>query len=170
MALHALCARLHTARLAATLVLILFATGCASLAQRDPVRINVVGIAPLPGQGMEMRLAVKLRVQNPNDDAIEFDGVALELEVNDKLFAAGVSASKGSVPRFGEVVLEVPVSVSAMAVVRQALGMIEGKPASTVPYVLRGRLGGGLLGGRRFSSSGTLELPAPTKDTPPGGT
>ncbi len=33
----------------------------------------------------------KLRVQNPNDSAIEYDGVYLKLEVLDKTFATGVS-------------------------------------------------------------------------------
>lgn len=133
--------------------------GCASLVRRDPVRINVVGVEPLPGQGMEVRMAVKLRVQNPGDSAIEFDGVALELDVNDKLFATGVSDIQGSVPRFGETVIAVPVSVSALAVLRQALGVIEHGAVAEVPYVLRGRFGGGMLGGLRFSDSGELALP-----------
>jgi LEA14-like dessication related protein len=136
----------------------LLAAGCASLVQHDPVRINVVGIEPLPGQGMEVRLAVQLRVQNPNDDAIDFDGIALELELNDEPFATGVSDRKGSVPRFGETVIEVPVSVSAVAMLRQAIGMMGDRPRAAVPYVLQGRLGGA-FGGMRFSDSGTLALP-----------
>ena len=32
--------------------------------------------------GAELRLAVKLRVQNPNEEAVEYDGAALDLEVN----------------------------------------------------------------------------------------
>ncbi len=134
-------------------------SGCASLIQREPVRINVVGLEPLQGQGMEMRFAVKLRVQNPNDDAIDFDGIALELELNDKPFATGVSDQRGSVPRFGEAVVNIPVTVSAIAVVRQALGVIDGKSSESVPYSVHGRLAGGLLGGVRFSDTGRLSLP-----------
>ena len=57
------------------------------------------------------------------------------------------------------------MSVSAIAVVRQALGVIEGADdaKAEVPYALRGRLAGGLLGGMRFSDSGTLKLPDPLK-------
>jgi len=141
------------------LMLALALVGCASLVQREPVRINVVGLEPLPGQGMEMRFAVKLRVQNPNDTAIDFDGLALELDLNDKPFATGVSDQRGSVPRFGEAVINIPVTVSAVAVVRQALGVMDGKAVDTVPYSLRGRLAGGLLGGVRFSDKGALSLP-----------
>lgn len=133
--------------------------GCASLTQRDPVRVNVVGLEPLPGQGMEIRFLLKLRVQNPNDDAIDYDGIALELEVNDRPFATGVSDARGSVPRYGDSVIELPVSVSAAALVRQALDAFDGRPAAALPYTLRGRLGG-RFGGLRFSEAGSLELPA----------
>ncbi len=125
--------------------------GCAGMAVRDPVRINVVGIDPLPGQGLEMRFNVKLRLQNPNDSAIEYDGVALELELNDQPFATGVSDRKGSIPRFGESVLSVPVTVSALAAVRQALGLAEGASVDNLPYVLRGKLAGGVFGTMRFT-------------------
>ena len=106
-----------------------------------------------------MRFAVKLRVQNPNDAAIDFDGIALELELNDAPFATGVSDQRGSVARFGEAVVSVPVTVSAIAVVRQALGVLDGKPSASVPYTVRGRLAGGVLGGVRFSDTGKLSLP-----------
>ena len=159
--------RFHDARALAALFLILVASlllaGCASLTHREPVRINVVGLEPIPGEGMEMRFKVKLRVQNPNDTAIDFDGLALDLDLNGRPFASGVSDRTGSVARFGETLIEIPVSVSAIAVVRQALGVIEGDGKAEVPYALRGRLAGGLLGGMRFSDSGTLKLPDPLK-------
>ena len=163
---------MHTARLVNlsrslrlwALLLCAFAlAGCASLSQREPVRINVVGLEPIPGEGMEMRFKVKLRVQNPNDTAIDFDGLALDLDLNGRPFASGVSDRTCSVARFGETLIEIPVSVSAIAVVRQALGVIEGDGKAEVPYALRGRLAGGLLGGMRFSDSGTLKLPDPLK-------
>lgn len=134
--------------------------GCASL-QREAVRINVVGLEPVAGQGMEMRFLVKLRVQNPNDWPIDFDGVALDLDLNDKPFATGVSDQRGTVARFSETVLQVPVSVSAMAVLRQALGIMDSESRSNLPYTVSGRLAGGAFGGIRFHSKGTLELPAP---------
>jgi len=148
--------------------LVLVLAGCASLGLREPLRINVVGIEPLPGQGMEIRFAVKLRVQNPNKRAIDFDGLTLELDLNGKPFATGVSDRQGSVPRFGEALIELPVSVSAVAVLRQALDALEGTPAAEVPYTLRGRFAGGLLGSMRFSDSGTLKLPEPLRPLPPG--
>ena len=56
-------------------------SACAALAGREPVNVSVVGMEPMAGQGMEGRFLVKLRVQNPNDTPIDYDGVALELDV-----------------------------------------------------------------------------------------
>jgi LEA14-like dessication related protein len=143
--------------LTATLALLLSA--CASLAPRDPLAVNVVGMEQLPGQGMEGRFLVRLRVQNPNEQPIEYDGVALELDVRGSRLASGVSDERGTVPRFGEAVIAVPVSVPATALVRQALGFATGD-RSKVDYRLRGKLAGPAFGGMSFESSGEIALPA----------
>ena len=139
--------------------------GCAGLAGVDPLRVTLAGIEPLPGQGMEMRLAVKLRVQNPNDAAVDFDGAALTLEVRGMDFASGVSDQRGSVPRFGETVITVPVTVSAFAVVRQVLGLAGGDMPK-LDFVARGKLASGGFG-TRFESSGEFELPRGAPGTTP---
>jgi LEA14-like dessication related protein len=139
--------------------MMLSVSGCASLFNRDDMRVNVAGIEPLEGQGLEMRFAVKLRVQNPNDAPIDYDGVALDLDVNGRAFASGVSNQRGTVPRFGEALISVPVTVSALSVARQALGYASGDSVSKVSYVVRGRLAGGLFGGARFSGEGVIDFP-----------
>ncbi|MFH7572551.1 LEA type 2 family protein, partial [Pseudomonas syringae group genomosp. 7] len=72
---------------------------------RDQLTINEVGIEPVPGQGLELRMEVTLRVQNPNETDINYTGVALDLDVNGILLASGVSIQKGTVGRFSEAVL-----------------------------------------------------------------
>lgn len=133
--------------------------GCAALPGSEPPRVHVVGIERLEGEGLELRLALKLRVQNPNALPLDYDGIALDLEVNGLPLASGVSNAVGSVPRFGEAIVTVPVSVSLTAAVRQVLGMLDGQPRGALPYVLRGRLAGGVFGSAAFSSQGTLRLP-----------
>ena len=131
--------------------------GCATLP--DPLQVTVAGIEPLPGEGMEMRMLVKLRVQNPNDAPIQYTGASVTIEVRGNTFATGVSGTPGTVPRFGEAVVEVPVTVSVMRMVRQALGMMDGKPIDKVQYELSGKLQTSGFSSVRFSSSGVLELP-----------
>lgn len=143
-----------------TLSLVLLSlSACALFHDRDALHINVVGIEPLQSQDLEVRFAVKLRVQNPNETAIDYNGVALDLEVNGRPLAAGVSDQQGSIPRFSETVLTVPVSVSAFSVLRQTLGLSQTQSLNNLPYVLRGKLAGGLFGTVRFVDRGTLDLP-----------
>lgn len=141
--------------------LLLTLGGCALFPDRDPVNINVVGIEPLPSQDLEVRFAVKLRVQNPNDSTIDYSGVALDLDVNGRPLASGVSDQGGSIPRFSETLLTVPVSVSAFSVLRQTLGLSQTQSFDNLPYVLRGKLAGGVFGTQRFVEHGTLSLPNP---------
>ncbi|SAL12635.1 late embryogenesis abundant protein [Caballeronia arvi] len=143
----------------AALFTMLALNGCAGFFNRDAMRVTVAGIEPLEGQGLEMRFVVKLRVQNPNDAPIDFDGVALDLDLNGRPFASGVSDQRGSVPRFGEAVVSVPVTVSAFSVARQAFGFATGDTVNKVSYAVRGKLAGGMLGGARFSDTGYVDLP-----------
>lgn len=148
--------RLHALILS---LLLLSLSACALFPNRDPVNINVVGLEPLPSQDLEVRFAIKLRVQNPNETAIDYNGIALDLDVNGHSLASGVSDQSGSIPRFSETIVSVPVSISAFSVLRQTLGLSQTQTLDNLPYVLRGKLAGGLFGTMHFVDSGTLSLP-----------
>jgi len=146
-------------RLTSVLALIftLNLAGCATTA-RDPLQVTVAGIETLQGEGLELRLLVKLRVQNPNDAPIDYNGVAVEMHVQGKTFATGVSDAQGNVPRFGEVLIEVPVTASAFRMARQALGMMRGTNGK-IAYELKGKLHGMGMSSVRFQNTGDFELP-----------
>lgn len=130
---------------------------------QEPLQVMVAGVEPLPGQGMEARLLLKLRVQNPNDRPIEYTGVAVTLDVAGKTFATGVSDASGTVPRFGEAVIQVPVTVSAWRIARQVLGAIDGGLPGSIAYKLRGRFARSAAPGIRFGAEGELDLPRSTR-------
>ena len=146
-------------------------SGCATMGG-DPVQVQVVGLEPLEGEGMELRFLCKLRVQNPNDTPIEFNGVVLDLQVRGSSLATGVSDATGTVPRYGEVVIEVPVTASAFRIVRQAIGLYSSGDRSRIDYVLKGKIGGPLFGSVHFESHGELNLPSTAGGpaTPPPAT
>ena len=155
-------------RLAAPISLLglLVVAGCASLPNTDPLNVDVAGIEPLPGEGLELRLAVSVRIQNPNDVAVEYTGTALSLELNGRDLASGVSDAAGTVPRYGETTLTIPVTISAFDMVRQALGFVNAGEQKDIPYRVRGKLEGGWFGTRRFTDEGTLDLPQPQSQPP----
>lgn len=140
----------------------LFLGACASLQSRDPLQVTVAGIEPLQGQGLELRMLVKLRVQNPNDAPVDYNGVAVEMDVQGKSFASGVSDASGSVPRFGESVISVPVTISAFQMVRQAVGMMHSEGGGKFQYVMKGKLNGSTFSSMRFETKGEFDLPAAT--------
>ena len=132
--------------------------GCATLP--DPVNVSVAGIDSLPGEGLELRMLVKLRVQNPNDVAVPFRGASLRMEVQRRTFATGVMDTTGTLPALGETVVDVPVTVSALNVIRQVLGVMEGQSLNKIQYSLSGKLHTGGLSGLRFGTDGVLDAPA----------
>jgi LEA14-like dessication related protein len=138
--------------------------GCATMP--DPLDVTVAGIEPLQGEGMEIRMLVKLRVQNPNDGEVVYTGSSVKLEVLDKTFATGVSDASGTVPRFGEAIVEVPVTVSVLRMVRQVIGMLDGKPIDKVQYEMSGKLQTGTFSAVRFGTSGELEIPKGSPASP----
>jgi len=138
----------------------LLSAGCASLQGRDPIQVIVAGVEPLQGEGLELRMLVKLRIQNPNDLPLDFNGVSVELDVQGKRFATGVSDAAGSVPRFGETLVDVPVSISVFRIARQAIGVMTNEYRGKLAYEMTGKLAGPAFNSVRFQSKGELTLPA----------
>jgi hypothetical protein len=148
----------------ALLPAIALGAGCASLAG-DPPRVSLVGLQSLPGQGLEWRMLARLRVQNPGSTELRYEGVSVELDLRDQPFASGVAPVAGRLAPFSETVIELPLSVSGLNMLRQALDWVRElsqagggqRSAPSLPYALRGRLGGWT--GPRFEARGVIELP-----------
>lgn len=134
--------------------------GCASLQGREPIQVIVAGVEPLRGEGLELRMLVKLRIQNPNDLPLDFNGVSVQMDVQGKLFATGVSDAVGSVPRFGETIVAVPVSVSLFRFAHQAISVMTSDYHGKLAYELTGKLAGPAFNSLHFKSSGEFTLPA----------
>jgi LEA14-like dessication related protein len=133
---------------------------CAGFGRHEPIRVNLAGLESIPGAGLEARFLAKVRVQNPNDASITYDGISAEVDLNGRSFAAGVSDASGEIPRFGESVIELPLTVPATAIVRQVLGLFTGDN-SKANYRVRGFLHTGTFGRQRFDSTGEIDLPKP---------
>ena len=94
---------------AGLLACLLGLSACAGWGMREPLGVTIADITPLEMSLLEQRYAVKVRLLNPNDAEIAFDGVAFDLEINGKPFAKGVSGRGGVVPRFGEALVDLQV-------------------------------------------------------------
>jgi LEA14-like dessication related protein len=144
---------------ASVLIAVLALTACASLLGRDPLQVTLAGVDPLPGEGLELRMAVKLRVQNPNDVPIDYDGVYLRLAVANRTVATGVSDERGTIARFGQSIVRVPVTVSPLRLGMSVFGVLSGGSSEKMRYTLDGKVNGPAFGTMRFQSQGDLSLP-----------
>ena len=136
--------------------------GCAIFQRSDPLQVTVAGIEPMEGQGqgqgLELRLLVKLRVQNPNDAPIDYNGVAVEMIVQGKTFATGVSDASGTVPRFGESVIAVPVTASAFRMLGEAYTLFRSGSSGKITYEMTGKLNGSGFNSVHFRTQGEFDL------------
>ena len=136
--------------------------GCAIFQRSDPLQVTVAGIEPMEGQGqgqgLELRLLVKLRVQNPNDAPIDYNGVAVEMIVQGKTFATGVSDASGTVPRFGESVIAVPVTASAFRMLGEAFTLFRSGSSGKITYEMTGKLNGSGFNSVHFRTQGEFDL------------
>lgn len=139
--------------------------GCALLPWSAAApSVHVVGMERLTGEPLERRFQLRLRIQNPNPKPIEFKGLALNLDLNNRQVGSGVTDAQGQVPAHGETMMNVAVTVSAAPEVLQMLGLSDSLPRGELPYTVKGRFTGGMvaqvLGTEAvFESTGTVRLP-----------
>lgn len=122
---------------AALLGILIASVGCAGVGPGfEPPEVYLIGLEPLPGQPMEQRFAVTLRVLNPNDSELHIDGVDFTLDVNGSRLTRGVSNQQLRVPRLGEASLRLVATTSVLELLRQVVNLSE---ARELGYELRGR-------------------------------
>ncbi len=148
-------------RIFLSIAILLWLSACATMALREPLQVSIAGLEPLPSEGLEARFLMKLRVQNPNQAALTYNGISVDLDLAGRDFAMGVTNTPGEIPGFGEAVIQVPVTVPVTAILYQVLGITQGKPIEGLQYHLRGRVGGVGVGGVSFDKEGEWRLPMP---------
>jgi LEA14-like dessication related protein len=122
-----------------------------------PPDVYVIDIRPLDGTAFEQRMQVDLRVRNPNDFALEIDGVRFDLELNGRRFARGLGDDRATVPRLGEARISVVSTTTMMDWVRQ-FAVLAQPGRKDMDYRLAGRffLSEAIAGHVDFESSGNL--------------
>ena len=142
-----------------------FLGGCAHFA-REPLSVTIAEFNPVEIGVLEQRYDIKVRLLNPNDTEIAFDGVAFDLEINGQPFAKGVSDQKGVVPRFGEAVIAMKV-VSGLGSFLRQIGELQKQDRVGLSYRIKGRLNSGEgFWFTQFNTAG--EFLFPTGEAKPG--
>lgn len=135
----------------------LVATGCASVDDVIPPKVNLVNIMPVSSSVFEQRFVVDLRVSNLNDFDIPLDGMSFEMDVNGSYFATGLSNRKVVVPRLGTAFVSLETTANTFDLFRQILNAVR---VGAVEYSIKGTAIVDRLGSRTmpFRQNGELNL------------
>jgi LEA14-like dessication related protein len=147
-------------------MLTVLAAGCATLSGLDAPRVNVSNITPQDMTLFEQKFLVQLRIQNPNDVALEVKGMTFNLDLNGKSFATGLSNKQVTIPRFGSDVVDVEVISGLTGILRQLQSFAAGGPPK-LTYRLQGKvyLERPASITLPFDEQGEIELPRPAETT-----
>lgn len=117
----------------------LLACACAGVgpAPRAAPYLNLIDVRPVEVTPFEQRYRFSLRVQNPNPAPLRISGLSFELEVNDEVFARGVSHTELDVPAYAERRLEVQATSTTSALLRQLQRL---ERTQILRYRLKGRV------------------------------
>ncbi len=144
----------------AAVLLTLGLAGCVGLGTKlETPHVAFVGLRALEGNLFEQKLAVRLRVQNPNTIELPVKGLDVDVELAGEHFAHGVSAREFTVPANGEAEFDMNVTANAASALIKILGS-DSKAREAVPYRLKGKLSTrlGLLHSVPFDETGTLPI------------
>ena len=144
---------------------------CATLTGAEPLRVSVIDLQTLPASGFETRMLVRLRVQNPTGRVLPYQGVSLEVDLQGMQIASGVSATGGKVPAFGDVLIDVPVTLGSLSLLRQTLSLTNDVRSQRLRVICtaRGRLAGRPLDSERFEGRSEVEWPPRPAPNPGAG-
>lgn len=103
----------------AVIVLLAGLGGCVTPRSVQAPSIALQDIRLLNAEGLTQHLRVELLVSNPNDFDIPLTGLKFGMEMNGLDFAEGLSNQRVDIPRLGRAVVQVEVTVSVLAVLKQ---------------------------------------------------
>ncbi len=151
---------IHAERSRITLALLLLLTSaCATLSPySEPLRVTLVSVEPYEATLLEQRYRARIRIQNPNDRALEVKGASFQLELNGHEFAHGVAGDPFTVPGFGEQLVEVYIVSTLFTLFTQIRELQEGG-REKIDYRISGSLS--VVGGVArvpFERSGELDF------------
>lgn len=133
--------------------------GCTlpNLSGLDAPEVSLVNIRPVQLGLLEQALELDLRFVNPNETAIDVDGLRYELTLDGGRLGSGVSDARFSLPRLGEAVVPVRLYVQTTDLINR-IGGLGGR--QRLDYRLTGQLftGTGFGGRVPFSRDGTVDL------------
>ena len=114
-----------------TLALFLLATGCASiLPDIDPPKVSVESVESIPVEGGAPRFRIRLRIINPNTQALDIAGISYGVQIMGQEVVSGVTNEVPVLEGYSEgtVTLEAGLQLFQLVKLLTTLGKSQGEP------------------------------------------
>lgn len=97
---------------------------CASMtSEYDPPKVSIENFRSLPGEASGPRFEVDLRIQNPNEQALDISGIAYDIALQDVDLISGVSNEVPRVAGYSEEVVTLESGLNTIQLVRFLTGL-----------------------------------------------
>lgn len=143
----------------AVLGLLVFLSGCASIVPEvDPPKISLESFESLPGESGAPRFAIKLRIANPNKQALDIAGIAYSVEILDRELISGVTNEVPRIEGYTEEVVTLEAGLQLFELVRLLAGLGQAS-AENLNYRLVAKIDfNGFVPTQRIEEKGTIDL------------
>lgn len=142
--------------------LFLYLGACASLGKdMDPPKISLDGVESIPGEGGGPRFRMKLRVQNPNQEALDIAGISYEIVVQDVELISGVTNEVPLIEGYSEEPVTLEAGINTLQLIRffTKLGMGQ-QTMNQLEYTFRAKIDfNGFTPTQRIEESGVIGGP-----------
>ena len=145
---------------AATLLLwVLLFSGCASLNEpMDPPKVTLDSFSSLPSEGAGPRFLIKLRIQNPNEQALDIAGISYNISLVGREVMTGVSNDVPVIDGYGEAVVSLQTSLQLFQLLR-LLASLGQTPTEELTYRFDAKIDfKGLVPTQRVEEAGSISL------------
>ncbi len=148
--------RLHSTALA--IILAIGAFGCSSTGSLEPLQVTLVDLQISEMTLFETAMVAKLRITNPNPEALTIEGASFKLILDDKKIGTGTVKETFNVERLDSAVIDAVFYINNASALLRLKGIM-GK--TEVSYGIRGNLyTQGSFGTKKLSvdKMGTIDL------------
>lgn len=151
------------------LTLALMTVGCASSGSLESPEVTLSGVQITDMTVFETTIETRLRVGNPNNESLTFDGASFKLELGDRKIGRGMTAERFTIPRLSTEVVSVTFHVNNAAAILRLKEVLE---KQAVSYTVKATMfveRGGSTRKLKTERTGEIDLSAMSVATPIDG-
>lgn len=141
------------------IALLSLSVACAALyPEFDPPKVTIESVESLPSEGIGPRFQIKLRVMNPNKQALDIAGISYAIDILGRELLSGVTNEVPMIPAYGEEIVTLNAGINMFQFVRLLSGL--GKTSTdALNYSFSAKIDfNGFIPTQRVAETGVFDL------------